>query len=111
MKVARKRLQRADLAAPTIRTCGLCPCVRLKRPVDTLGLIRNSLYLQVAERVDGRAVHAHLEVQVRPEAVARAADVADRLALRDGGAVRDGDRRLVRIRGGKPVAVVDHDEV
>ena len=29
----------ADSAAPTIRTRGLCPCVRLKRPVETLELV------------------------------------------------------------------------
>src|SRR5438309_6017477 len=27
---------KASLAMPTIRTCGLRPCVRLKRPVDTM---------------------------------------------------------------------------
>ena len=51
--------------------------------------------LEVAHRVDGRAVDAHLEVQVRPGGVAGAADGADHRALRDGAAA-DVDRRLVR---------------
>jgi diguanylate cyclase (GGDEF)-like protein len=38
---------------------------------------------EIAERVDRSPVHPHLEVEVRPEAVPRAADVADDLALRD----------------------------
>ncbi len=65
--------------------------------------------LEVAERIDRHAVDAHLEVQVRPEAVAGAADVADDLALRDRGAVRDGDtttgvrtRSRGRCRGRSP---------
>ena len=39
--------------------------------------------LEVAERVDGHAVDAHLEVKVRAGRVAGRADVADRLPLRD----------------------------
>ena len=42
--------------------------------------------LEVAERVHGLAVDAHLEVEVGAEAVAGAADVADHLALSDRGA-------------------------
>jgi len=38
---------------------------------------------EVAERVDRSPVHPHLEVEVGPEAVPGAADVADHLALRD----------------------------
>ena len=45
--------------------------------------------LEVAERVDRRPVHAHFEVEVRPEAVAGTAHVADHLSLRDGLPVRD----------------------
>ena len=47
--------------------------------------------LEVAHRVDGRAVDARLEVHVRAEAVAGAARVADDLALRD--ALADARRR------------------
>src|SRR5262245_31231382 len=66
--------------------------------------------LEVAERVDRRAVDADLEMQVRPEAVARAADVAEHLALRDGAAA-DRDARLVGVAGREPTAVVDDHEV
>jgi HD-GYP domain-containing protein (c-di-GMP phosphodiesterase class II) len=38
---------------------------------------------EIAERVDRSPVHPHLEVEVGPEAVPGAADVADHLALRD----------------------------
>src|SRR3954453_17708021 len=43
--------------------------------------------------------------------MALAADVADRLALRDDLADRDGEARLVAVRGRDPAAVVDRDEV
>src|SRR5205085_12420674 len=52
-----------------------------------------------------------LEVQVRAEAVTRAADVADYVALPDLLAARRCDRALVGVRGREAVAVVDHDEV
>src|SRR5919202_4575626 len=67
--------------------------------------------LQIAERVDGVPVHAYLEVQVRPEAVPGAADVADHLSLRHGLPVRDGDARLVGVAGRDAATVVDEDEV
>src|SRR5581483_12335931 len=67
--------------------------------------------LEVAERVDGAAVDPHLEMEVRPEAVPGAADVADRLALAHVLAARDGDLRLVAVGSGEVAAVVDHDEV
>src|SRR6187401_3590628 len=69
------------------------------------------LRLQVAERVDRRAVDPHFEVEVRPEAVAGAGGVTDRLALGDDLAHADGDARLVAVRGRDPTAVVDCDEV
>src|SRR4026207_145789 len=69
------------------------------------------LRLQVAERVDRRAVDPHFEVEVRPEAVAGAADVADRLAPGGGRPPADGDARLWAVRGRAPTAVVDCDEV
>src|SRR4051794_32094951 len=43
--------------------------------------------------------------------MARAADVADRLALRHDLADRDGEARLVAVGGRDPAAVVDRDEV
>ena len=56
---------------------------RCERPSETSSpdAASPSVSLEVAERVDGVAVDAHLEVEVRPEAVAGAADVADHLAL------------------------------
>src|SRR3989440_1845366 len=50
-------------------------------------------------------------MQMRPEAVPGAADVADHLPLRDGLPVRDGDARLVRIARREPAPVIDEDEV
>src|SRR4029450_13613124 len=58
-----------------------------------------------------RALHPPPEVEVRPEAVAGAAPIADRLALRDDLADGDGDARLVAVGGRDPAAVVDRDEV
>src|SRR5919197_1609598 len=62
-------------------------------------------------RRDGLGVDAHLEVEVRAEAVAGAADVADHLALRDRRSVPDRERRLVPVGGREPLAVVDHRQV
>src|SRR5215207_6118624 len=67
-------------------------------------------FLQVSERIHGGTVDPDLEVHVWAEAVARAAHVADHLALRDG-ATADGEARLVRVRGREPAAVVDDDQV
>src|SRR6476620_5733319 len=67
--------------------------------------------LQVAERVDRRPVHAHFEVEVRPEAVSGTAHVADYLSLRDGLPVRDSDAGLVCIARRDAAAVVDEDEI
>src|SRR5581483_12224651 len=55
--------------------------------------------LEVPERVDRLAVHANLEVQVRPGRVAGRADVADDLALGDLLPDGDADVRLVAVRG------------
>src|ERR687896_613560 len=63
--------------------------------------------LQVAHRVDRRPARARLELQVVAEAVAGAADVADHLALADGGAVRGGEARLVRVARGQAATVLD----
>src|SRR5437588_6629359 len=65
------------------------------------------LRLEVAQRVDRRPVDPHLEVQVRAEAVARAADVADQLSLCDLRARADGEGRLVGVAGRHPAAMVD----
>ena len=67
--------------------------------------------LEVAHRVDRLAVHAHLEVDVGPEAVSRAADVADDAALRHGRADADADRGLVPVGGREPVSVVDDGQI
>src|SRR5215211_5858468 len=66
--------------------------------------------LQVTQWIYGRAADPHLEVDVRAEAVARAADVPDRLALRHGAAA-DREARLVGIGRRQPAAVVDDDQV
>src|SRR5947207_5861217 len=50
-------------------------------------------------------------MEVRAEAVAGAADVADRLALGDDLADRDGNPGLMAVRGRDPAAMVDCDEV
>ena len=71
----------------------------------------SSALRQVAERVDRRAVHAHLEVQVRTGAEAGAAGVADHVALRDVLVAAHRDARLVPVRGREAVVVVDDDEV
>src|SRR4051812_34903370 len=52
---------------------------------------------EVVQRVRDRAVDPHLEVQVRPEAQAGAAAVADDLALADGRPERRREARLVRV--------------
>ena len=66
---------------------------------------------EVEQRVDGHAVDAHLEVEVRAGRVPRRADERDGLALahRLPDATR-GSRKRARRRG-EPVPVVDHDEV
>src|SRR4051812_14192626 len=68
-------------------------------------------FLEVAERIDRGAVDAHLEVEVRAEAVPGAADVADYLPLGDLGAVPDREARLVAVRSREAAAVVDDDQV
>src|SRR5205814_7435834 len=65
---------------------------------------------EIAERIDRSPVDPHLEVQMRPEAMARAPDVADHLSLGDAAAA-DGDARLVCVRGCKTAPAVDDHEV
>src|SRR5215210_3993700 len=60
-----------------------------------MGPNATGVWLQVAHGVHGRAVDARLEVDVRAEAVARAACAGDDLALRDRLAGVDGDRCVV----------------
>src|SRR5438093_13650532 len=67
--------------------------------------------LEVAQRVYWSAVDPDLEVEMRPEAVAGAADVPDRLPLRDRLPHARGDARLVGVRRREPAAVVDRYEV
>src|SRR5207248_4666918 len=67
--------------------------------------------LEIAQGVDGLAVDAHLEVEVRAGAVSRASDVADHVALVHLLAAGDRDRALVTVGGREVAAVVDHDEV
>ena len=72
---------------PRSRTCAGCrspaSSVRAasRRPAGELGRLRRhpSDSAEVAHRVHGRAVHPHLEVQVRPGGVPGVADRADRL--------------------------------
>src|SRR5215213_4424170 len=63
--------------------------------------------LQVAGRVDRRAVDARLEVQVVAEAVPGAADVADDLALGDARAVGCAVARLVGVARRQAAGVLD----
>src|SRR5688572_1142227 len=63
--------------------------------------------LEVAHRVDGRPVHARLEMQVVAEAVPGAADVADHLAAADGRAVRGREARLVGVAARQARGVLD----
>src|SRR5207248_5776278 len=66
---------------------------------------------EITERIHGRAVEAHLEVDVRACAEAGAAAVADHLALGDLLAAGGRDPRLMAVQRGDPAAVVDHHEV
>src|SRR5215210_4450118 len=63
--------------------------------------------LEVSGGVDRRPVDAGLEVQVVAEAVARAAHVADDLALGDAGPVGGAVARLVGVTGRQPARVLD----
>src|SRR4051812_32649428 len=63
--------------------------------------------LEVAHGVDRRPVDARLEVDVRPEAVPRAARGADHLALGDALADRDADARLVPVARREAASVAD----
>ncbi len=69
---------------------------RVPAPAD----VRDRL-AEIAERVDRRAVHAHLEVHVRAGAEPGAAGVRDRRALVDLLAARDRDARVVAVRASR----------
>src|SRR5918996_2406084 len=66
---------------------------------------------EVRNRIDRVAVHPHLEVEMATGRVASGAHVPDRLAPAHVGAGRNRERRLVRVRGGQAVPVVDDREV
>src|SRR5205814_1735013 len=89
-------LQRGNGRVRSLDTGGEAACPRtLQKP------------LQVTQGVDGVPVDPHLEMEVGPEAVARAADVTDHLALRHVLAGRDRVRRLVCVAGRHPAAMID----
>src|SRR5262245_14392021 len=67
--------------------------------------------LEVAEGIDGRAVDAHLEMEMRAEGVPGGADLAEHFALADLLAVRDVDPLLVPVGRRDAAAVVDDHEV
>src|SRR5689334_13428027 len=71
------------------------------------GGTRASRRLEVAHRIDGRAVDTHFEVNVRPEAVTGAAGGADHLTLPHRLAHVHADRALVPVAGRDAPAVVD----
>src|SRR5262245_34348874 len=50
-------------------------------------------------------------MEMRPGRVARRADIADGLALRDVRAIADGDARLVAVGRRDPASVVDDDDI
>src|SRR3954453_4348117 len=68
-------------------------------------------YLEVVKRVHNRAIDPRLEVQVRAEAAARAARVADDLALGDVRADARPEARLVRVARRERPRVLDAREV
>src|SRR6185503_10775598 len=76
-------------------------------PLKLYGAVRKATELEITHRVHGRAADANLEVHVRPEAVARAANGADYLTLRHRLAHVHADRGLVSVAGGDPAAVLD----
>src|SRR5205814_576300 len=63
--------------------------------------------LQISEWIYGISVDPDLEVEMGAEAVARAADVADHLALGNLRSCRDRIGGLMRVAGRKATAVVD----
>src|SRR4051812_19282726 len=84
------------------KVCSVMP----KRWISGCTPDRLARRLEVAHRVHRGAVDPRLEVEVVAEAVARAADVADHLALAHAGAHRGAIARLVRIAGGQRAAVL-----
>src|SRR5206468_12002001 len=82
-------------------------CTTGDYPPRHVGTRRTADGLQIAHRVNGCAIDADLEVDVRTEAVAGAARGADHLTLLNGLADAHADRRLVRVAGRDPAAVVD----
>src|SRR2546421_5450004 len=98
-----------DVRVPAVEHADVLRCAhhgeRLPRAPGRVQVAHDSTVarkrLQVAQRVHDGPVHAHLEVQVRAEAQAGAADVADDLALRHVLARANGERRLVAIARGE----------
>src|SRR5439155_4662751 len=86
-------------------------CASPARPEEIASGPESSFGSEVSQRIHGGSVDAHLEVEVRAEAMAGAADVADHLALRHMRAAADREAGLVGIRGREAVAVVDDDDV
>src|SRR5215218_696171 len=84
------------------KVCSVMP----KRWISGCTPDRLARRLEVSHRVHGRAVDPRLEVEVVAEAVTRAADVADHLALLDAGAHRGAVARLVRVARREGAAVL-----
>src|SRR4051794_36066373 len=82
-----------------------------RRDGEPAGRARPARVSQVIKRVHDRAVDARLEVQVRAEAAAGAAGVADDLALGDVRADARGEARLVRVTRRERPGVLDAGEV
>src|SRR5437867_6878170 len=76
----------------------------------TVHAARSPLRHQVATRVDGRPVHAHLVVQVRARGASGGADRADRLATAYLLALADVELGEMTVERVEAAAVVDDDE-
>src|SRR6266704_4450485 len=73
------------------------------------GLVARWRRLHVTPRIDRRVVHAHFIVHVRSSRTAADAAIANHLAALDS-RTRDGrKRRKMRVPGGDPEAMIDHD--
>src|SRR5437879_13008512 len=71
---------------------------------------RCTLTNQVAARIDGRTVDAHLVVEVRPGGAARGADGADRLTTTHALALAHVERGEMPVERVELAAVIDDDE-